>query len=253
MQPALALDPVSCLIEAQDVVKLATPVAGIVAEMKVDRGDIVAAGAIMARLDSKIEEIQRDIAKARATDRSQIAALEARVEFLTAQAERRDTLAKRNAMSDADAREAALERDVALQDLEKARLAIGLAEIEVEQAEAVVAQKTLRSPIAGVVTERLANKGEYRNGESHLATIARIDVLRVEAFAPIQYHPFLLVGQTVEVLPEPPFDKPRPATIKVIDRVFDAATATFGIRMELDNADFSLPAGLRCSLRFPGS
>ena len=75
--------------------------------------------------------------------------------------------------------------------------------------------------------------------------------LRVEAFAPIAYFPQLAVGQQVTVTPEAPLDQSRPATIRVIDRVFDAATATFGLRMELDNADLSLPAGLRCTLSFP--
>ena len=250
---ATSLEPVSCLIEAYDTVKLATPVSGIVSDILVDRGDVVSKGDVVARLDSQVEEISRDLARARSTDDSEIEALKSKVEFLTAQAERRATLAERNALSQADAREAALEREVAIHDLERARLALVLAGLELSQAEAVLAQKTLRSPMSGVVTEKLATPGEYRNGESHLATIARLDLLRVEAFVPNAYHTTIKIGQTVEVVPEPPFDTPRQATITVIDRVFDAATATFGIRMDLQNADLSLPAGLRCSLRFPGT
>lgn len=248
-----ALEPVSCLIEAYDTVKLATPVAGIVQDVLVDRGDVVREGDVVARLDSRVEEIERDLAQAKSTDRSEIEALEAKVDFLTAQAERRAKLAEKNAMSQSEAREAALEKEVAVQDLARARLALVLAGLQLTQAEAVLAQKTLKSPFAGVVTEKLATKGEYRNGESHIATISRLDLLRVEAFVPIAYHPALKPGQTVEVVPEPPFDTPRPATIRVIDRVFDAATATFGIRMDLENPDLALPAGLRCSLRFPGT
>lgn len=250
---ALALEPVSCLIEAYDTVKLATPVAGIVQDVLVDRGSVVAEGDVVARLDSRVEEISRDLARARSEDRTEIEALEAKVEFLTAQAERRATLAQKNALSQAEAREAALEKEVAIHDLERAKLSLVVAKLEVEQAEAVLAQKTLKSPFAGVVTEKLATKGEYRNGESHVATIARLDLLRVEAFVPIAYHTALKTGQTVEVVPEPPFDTPRSATIRIIDRVFDAATATFGIRMDLENPDLSLPAGLRCNLRFPGT
>jgi hypothetical protein len=32
--------------------------------------------------------------------------------------------------------------------------------------------------------------------------------------------------------------------------VFDAATATFGLVMRLENPDLALPAGLRCQLDF---
>jgi membrane fusion protein, multidrug efflux system len=40
--------------------------------------------------------------------------------------------------------------------------------------------------------------------------------------------------------------------VKVVDHVIDAASGTFGIRLELKNPDYSLPAGLKCKVRFPG-
>jgi hypothetical protein len=38
----------------------------------------------------------------------------------------------------------------------------------------------------------------------------------------------------------------------VIDRVFDAASGTLGVRLELPNRQQKLPAGVRCKARFPG-
>jgi hypothetical protein len=38
----------------------------------------------------------------------------------------------------------------------------------------------------------------------------------------------------------------------VVDKVFDAASATIGVRLELPNPDYALPAGLKCEVRFPG-
>ena len=171
--------------------------------------------------------------------------------FLTDQAQRNADLAKRSALAANEAQKAGMEAELARQELERAKLDQTRATLELQQAEAVLAQRALVSPISGVVTERLLDPGEYQDGQSHIVTVARLDVLRVEAFAPIAYFPQLAVGQQVTVTPEAPLDQPRPATIRVIDRVFDAATATFGLRMELDNADLSLPAGLRCTLSFP--
>jgi hypothetical protein len=37
----------------------------------------------------------------------------------------------------------------------------------------------------------------------------------------------------------------------VVDPVIDAASGTFGVRLELPNSDYRLPAGLRCKVRFP--
>jgi hypothetical protein len=42
------------------------------------------------------------------------------------------------------------------------------------------------------------------------------------------------------------------ATVKVIDRLLDAASGTFGVRLELANRQHRIPAGIRCSARFQG-
>jgi membrane fusion protein (multidrug efflux system) len=40
--------------------------------------------------------------------------------------------------------------------------------------------------------------------------------------------------------------------VTIVDQVFDAASGTIGIRLELPNSDYALPAGLKCQVRFPG-
>ena len=37
---------------------------------------------------------------------------------------------------------------------------------------------------------------------------------------------------------------------EVVDAVFDAASDTFGVRLELPNTDCRLPAGIKCKIRF---
>lgn len=252
-QPALAQtpeQPVRCLIEPEQVIRVSTPVAGIVAEVLVDRGDRVTKGQIIARLDTRLEEIEIEIATVRSTDNTQIAALQARIEFLESQAERNEKLARSNAVSQTTARESRLEANLALRELEQAGLTRKLAELDLASARARLEQKVVRSPVDGVVIERLLNPGEYRDGEAHIATVAKIDTLRVEAFVPITLYSHLSVGQPVSILPEAPLDTFRPATITVIDQVFDAATATVGVRINLPNPELSLPAGLRCALHF---
>jgi RND family efflux transporter MFP subunit len=249
-QDTQGLNPVSCLIEPFEVVRMSTPVAGIVAEVLVDRGDRVRVGQVLARLDTAVDEITLDLARRKAMDGTQVAGLKAQVAFLEEQAERNAALAARNAISKTVANETELEAEMARQNLAQAELNRALAALEVEQAEALLDQKILRATVDGIVTERLLSAGEYRTGDEHIATIAKLDVLRVEAFAPIAIYGRIAVGQRVTVIPEEPLDTPRTARITVIDRVFDAATATFGLRMELDNPDLALPAGLRCVLDF---
>ena len=50
--------------------------------------------------------------------------------------------------------------------------------------------------------------------------------------------------------PEAPLTGEYTAKVTVVDRVVDAASGTFGVRLELPNHDLKLPAGLKCSVRF---
>lgn len=250
---AAPLAPVDCVIIPAETVRLSTPVAGIVAEVPVERGDTVQRGDVVALLDSTMEEIALALAQARAGNRTRIRSLEARVAFLEAQAERNAGLARQSVVAETVVTESRLEAEVAREDLAEARLSLELATLEATQAAALLDQKTLRAPVDGVITERLISPGEYRDTQSHFATMARLDVLRVEAFAPIGHYQHVHVGQAVTIRPEEPIGGEYAATITVVDRVFDAATATFGIRMALPNPGLKLPAGLRCEVLFQGA
>jgi RND family efflux transporter MFP subunit len=247
---AQGLAPVGCLIEPFDVVELASPVGGIVAEVHVRRGDVVAAGQEVARLDTALEVVELEAARLRADDDSAIRAAQTRLDYLSRAADRTARLAARAAIAESAAEEARMEAETARAALEEARLARKVAEIEARAVAARLSRRILHSPVGGLVTERHVSPGEYRDGSGPVVTVARMDRLTVEAFVPIAYFPDLAVGQTVTIRPEPPVGGAHAATITAIDRVFDAASATLGVVMELPNPDLALPAGLRCELDF---
>ena len=242
--------PVTCLIEPAETIQLSTAVAGVVSETHVDRGDRVAAGDVVARLDSQVEAAAVALARARADNPHGVATARARLDFLLLRAERNEQLAARNALSRSAADESAMEVAVAREELAAAELARDLAALELAEAEARLSLKTLRSPVDGVVTERLMGVGEYRNEQSHLVTIVRLDPLRVEVFAPISLYGRVRVGDRATVRPEAPVGGAHEATVTVVDPVLDPATGTFGLRLELPNPDLTVPAGLRCEVEF---
>ena len=108
----------------------------------------------------------------------------------------------------------------------------------------------VRSPVDGVVVERLLMPGEYRNEQSPIITLAQVNPLRVEVFIPTALYGQVYVGQAAEVSPEAPVGGMHPATVAVVDRVLDAASGTFGVRLELPNPELRLPAGIRCKVAF---
>jgi multidrug efflux pump subunit AcrA (membrane-fusion protein) len=71
-----------CVIEAQQLVKLASPVVGIIARLDVDRGDFVHRGQFLGKLEDSVEEASAALAKAKATNDFPIKSIQARLDFL---------------------------------------------------------------------------------------------------------------------------------------------------------------------------
>lgn len=124
-----------------------------------------------------------------------------------------------------------------------------LADLELNRTTAEVALRTLKSPINGVVVERYMHPGEFPKQERVLK-LAQIDPLRVEAYAPVALLGKITVGMTGSVKPEDPVKGEYQGKVTVVDKVVDAASGTFGVRMEVPNPDMKLPAGLKCTVRF---
>lgn len=186
----------NCLIQPYVVITITTPVGGLLETVRVDRGDLVKEGQVLATLDTSVE---------RATGAVQHAHAE---------------LSNRR-----------------------------LADLELQRTVAEVALRTIKSPINGVVVERFMHPGEFPKQEKILK-LAQIDPLRVDVYAPVAMLGKVAVGKTVYVKPESPLTGEYPAKVTVVDRVVDAASGTFGVRLELPNRDLKLPAGLKCTIRF---
>jgi multidrug efflux pump subunit AcrA (membrane-fusion protein) len=63
----------------------------------------------------------------------------------------------------------------------------------------------------------------------------------------------LRVGDRITVRPELPGAAPVTATVRNVDRVLDAASNSFRVRLTMPNPEYALPAGLRCRADLPGS
>lgn len=125
-----------------------------------------------------------------------------------------------------------------------------LAELELQRTNAEVSLRTVRSPINGVVMERFLSPGEFPKQEKILK-LAQIDPLRVEVYAPVSLLGKVTVGMEAHVKMEDPIGGPHKAKVTIVDRVVDAASGTFGIRLELPNPDLRLPAGVKCTVKLP--
>lgn len=245
--PASTFD---CVIDPSLTLKLGSPVSSLLERVEVERGAFVSAGQVVARLESAVEESSLALNQARAESNAEIESRQVRLELATAELGRATSLQERNVVATQRVDEVRSARRVAEQDLAIARLNRRLAELEQRRSQALLDQRSIRSPIDGVVVQRTLGPGEYAHQESHVVTIARIDPLYVETFLPIRVYGQIKVGDVANVRPDEPVGGDRKATVSVVDQVFDAASGTFGVRLALPNPDRSIPAGLRCRVTF---
>jgi multidrug efflux pump subunit AcrA (membrane-fusion protein) len=146
--------------------------------------------------------------------------------------------------------EAETSRMMAELELQEARDNKRLAELELQRTSEVLERLTIRSPITGVVVERFLSPGEFVE-EQPIFKIAQIDPLNVEAIVPVEFFGSVRVGMKAQVRPEAPVEGVYTAKVKIVDQVIDAASGTFGVRLELPNPKYKLPAGLKCKIIFP--
>ena len=204
------------------MIELSSPVSGVLDEILVDRSDTVKEGQIVATLKSDVEQVK----------------LKAGMEnFNLSKVEQK--------------RSVELYRDgvITLSEKEQADHEAALNQLEVEHAQANLELRKIRSPIDGVVADRYLMPGEYIE-DKPILKLAQLNPLRVEVVAPVTYFGRIKTGVHAQIKTEYGSFENLVAKVVVVDRVVDAASGTFGIRLELQNEDNQVPGGLKCTVRF---
>ena len=247
--PALAQD-LDCLVQPGEVVTISAPVEGVVDHIPVERGTPVQKGTVLAVLESSAERAAVAVAKAKAEQMSVLESSQVRVDFGVRRFQRTDEMFKRNLIPLKDLDEAETAKILAELSVKEAKEASRVATLEHDRARTLLDLRTIRSPVAGVVMERLRSPGELTDRERPLLKIAQLDPLRVDVVVPLSLYGRIAVRQPVEVTPEPPLNRPRRAVVTAVGPVADAASGTFGVRLEMPNGDHAVPGGLKCQARF---
>jgi RND family efflux transporter MFP subunit len=247
--PALGQADLDCVIEASEIAEVSSSVNGIMAKVLVDRGDWVKKGQVIAELEATVEQATVVLARAQAESKTSIGAHEARVELARKEMQRvRELLSSQSVAarlldeSETDLVVAELALDQAYEDRR-------IAALQLDRAEADLNLRTIKSPVSGVVVRVYTSASESVE-DRPIMQIAQIDPLYVEAIAPVERFGAIRDGMVLQVYPEQPIGGQLTATVSLVERVIDASSGTFGIRLELQNPEGKIPAGLRCRLGF---
>lgn len=255
---ALALSPAraatfECIIQPNQTVEIRSPAEGLISKVHVQRGDWVRAGQVLVELESSAERSAVAAAKYRSEMVGRMTAAKERVEYSSTKAGRAAELRKQHFVAAQAHDDAQAEMRVAQAELEDAKENQQLARLDYQHALDLLNLRTLRAPFDGVVMDRMLNPGDltqYGTETKPILKLAQITPLRVEVVLPIDYYKKLTIGMVGDVIPEQLGGR-HPARVKVIDRVFDAASGTFGVRLELPNPRGAVPGGIRCQVDFP--
>lgn len=237
-----------CIVKAHSTARLGAASKGVISAVYVERGDRVTTGQVLAELESSDEVHRKALAQLRAGNHAPILAAGNRAETAEAKVKRLTTLNDRKFATQADLEAALLDARTARLDEQQAELDREVAREEARSASSALERKLVRAPFDGVVVERILSRGELYNEQDPIVVVARIDPLHVETFLPLSLYPRLKLGDRLRIDLET--GENAEGAVTVIDPVLDAATGTFGIRLEVPNPDWEILAGQRCTIAF---
>jgi RND family efflux transporter MFP subunit len=243
--------PLACLIEPEKVTEVGSANIGIIDRVPVERGDYVKAGQIVAYMKADVERASVGVANARAQAEADLKAAIAASELAQAKVTRARDLAKVGFISKDAVDQSEAEARIAENRVVQAQEAQRVARHELSLSNATLEQRYIRSPFSGVIVDRYRTEGERIEREP-IVRIAKVDPLRVEVVLPLSQFGQVELGAPVTVKTDVPGNKLLTAKVVLVDKVVDAASNTFRVRLSLPNPDRSIPAGLRCVAEFGG-
>lgn len=215
---------------AHETVILSNKQEGYVSTVKVDFGDQVSRGQMLAQMEQEELALEVELAESAVTQAEALyiraAAENERIQELFAEQiippQRRDT--------------AEAEYKVAAAQVETAKKALALAEKRLRDTRIV-------SPVNGFVQERFANPGEYKTAASKLFEVVVVNPLKLRAPVPERFAAVARIGMAmrveVEALPGEMFD----GRLTRMAAQVDHRTRTLLIEAEIPNPDRKLRPG----------
>src|SRR6476660_404052 len=256
-------------LEAFEEADLFAKVSGYLSDVRVDIGDHVKAGQVLAVID--VPEMEQELAEAKAQLESKQSSLElarrqldhykANITLQNAVMRRREELgAEGHFISDRTLDEVRAGAEIAKADLSVAEANRALAANQVEVADATVekikallAYKQIVAPFDGVVARRLVNRGDLVQvattatrttpSAGSLFTMQRIDTIRVFCDVPENDVPHVHIGDQAIVKPSGFDGKPFSGKVTRFSLRLDPETRNMRTEIDLSNFEERLYPG----------
>jgi membrane fusion protein (multidrug efflux system) len=204
-------------MRAVNGVLVSTDLAGIVSQISFESGSEVKKGDLLVKLDTRQEE-------------AQLHSAEAKRELARISLERQRSLIAQKA--------------VAQSDFDSAQSEFSQDDAAVEEAQALIARKTIVAPFDGLAGIRQVDLGQYLNVGSTIAPLQSIDPIYVEFSVPQQDIDKVVAGKKLRIRADGIGDREFDGFVTAIDSKVDEATRNITVQGTVQNPDHLLRPGM---------
>lgn len=212
---------------AAQSVTVMSPATGTLTDILASPGEVVAAGAVIARLDADAQEI--------AFKRATLTLEDAETTLARTQ-----ELAKANSATTVQ--------------LNTAQLAAGNARLEAENAHLELKRRSIATPIGGTVGLFQVNPGNAVDAQTVVTTVVDTSLIRISFWVPERYASSIAVGMPVAVSAVALPGETMAGEVSAVDNRIDSASRTLQVEARIPNDDGRLRPGMSFSvtMKFPG-
>jgi RND family efflux transporter MFP subunit len=235
---------------ADEVSDVASEASGQVAATPVDIGDRVEKGAVIARLNTADAQLRLDQARAGLQQaEASLAQAQGRYTLARANAARYDALLKTGDVSRTVADQNATESETLRHGVVTAEAAVADARSRLALAQKALSDTVIRAPFTGFITDRPIAVGEYVTPSSKIATVMKLDPIRLRLQVPELEAARLRVGQDVAVNVEALGARGFSGRITAINPALDPSTRATIVEATLANREGVVRAGMFATAR----
>lgn len=256
----------SLMADAQSEVSAET--AGRVIETPVERGTRVTEGTLLVRISpsetsAQLQEAEANAAQIEARlglsgaqpfDRTRVPDVmnaRASLDFAEAEFNRMRSLLDQKVISQSEFDQRRTQLEAARQNYQAAQnladqsyRSLEAARARIALARKAVADTAVRAPLAGLVAERLVSVGDYVTRGQKVATVVRVDPMRVELTVPEQHVSLVKVGQQVRLTVDAYPGEEFAATVRFVSPALRSDQRALTVEAIAANKDGRLKPGL---------
>lgn len=231
--------------QAQESSDVAPEASGRVIATPVDVGQFVKAGAVLIRIQGINAGLRLDEARAAVSRaESNLKLAESQNTLAQTTAQRYASLLSTGDVSKTVADQARTQAETSVQSVNTARASVAEARAQLALAERAVADVVVSAPFDGYISERKVSLGEYVQPSTAIATLLKIDPLRLQLSIPGVQAGRLSIGQqviaSVDAFPGRVFN----GRVTSVNPAISAESRSFIVEARVPNADAALKPGM---------